>query len=249
MASAVLIAAAFALPAVVALTASLWPLRHDAQRWTWFVVAVIAIAPAGIPFAWRFSAGYGIGYAVVTYSIVLIMLMALRGWLPIYGWLQSAILLAVTAAIVTLVPIAVLPYFHVAEADIRQAPVANARFVTQSIQQIQDSIGRTIHDMQQEQHKVDAATKVLIEQIDRQNATIRALHTQRANLSKQIEYQQALVSLSEEQVGAITASLSRGKYWDYGIGFLLGIFASMIATYGTKVLQNAVLAISRRVKR
>ena len=246
---AVLIAGAFTLPTVTALAVALWPLRQDAQRWTWFVMTLIGIAPAGIPFAWRFSAGYGLGYAILTYSIVIVMLMALRGWLPIYRWLQSAILISVTAAIVTLIPIAVLPYFRPAEADIKLPPVADARFVSESIEQIQSSIGRTIQDMQQEQQKVDAATKILLEQIDRQNATIRGLHTQRANLSKQIEYQRALVSLSQDQVNAITDSLSRGKYWDYGIGFILGIISSVVATYGTQVLQSAGSALSRRGKR
>lgn len=209
------------------------------------VAFLVGLSPMGTYVAWQYHPAAGCVYFVVTYAASLMFTARLSEY-----WAGSTKVFAVTLGVWAL-SVGWLFTFHVlprievpqAAADLLQPkPISQGADLTHikaSVARIQTSINRAAGDIQREQSNIESATKELLEDLDRRGKTIRRLQDERDRLAKQIQQERAIATLTTHQAEAIRLSLSRGRYFEYLIGFLIGIASSLTATVVARVLRGA----------
>jgi hypothetical protein len=198
-----------------------------------------SIEPAGGYFLWRIDASYGAGYCVATYVALFVLYASDFG----ARWAKSpAVMLPAVGALillaVTVVPVAILPAVRPSTVVPKESPPIDVAFFKHSADQIQHSMSRAITDIQSEQSRLGLATQRLLSVVAEQNAAIAHLQNERARLIKQVEYQSALASLTKAQADAVMQALTRGKYVDYFLGFIIGVASSLTATFGSRLFRK-----------
>lgn len=196
----------------------------------WLIALEIGIAPAGTYLAWQVSPAYSIAYAVATYLTVLVFYA--QTVVGISDRVHQLTKLLWVAATMSLVATAIMP--RIENWPPPPAPPApkpvDLTFISASIRQMQRSISEASDDIRAEQAKIEESTQLLLDQVDHQNRLVEALARERDRLANQVAQQQAIVALTDEQVDAIHSQLQRGKYFDYVVGFVFGVVASLTAS-------------------
>jgi|GEM_PF-729171 len=213
-----LLALACAAPSIVMVYGAALRRREAGPWWMWLVLPCFALGAAGVPFIWRLNIAYAIPYAVLAYATSFVVAAVLSGVQWASGTIGDLICGAHALAFGIMIPIAVIPYvrasFNPAIA-LRNAPPIDAGFIRRSTEQIQGSMNGAVRDIQREQNRVELATKQLVQQVETQNALINDLQKERAELTRQVEFQRVLAALTKPQADSVRDSLTRGKYVDY----------------------------------
>jgi hypothetical protein len=210
--------------------------KYQLELRVWFILALFTVGTVAIPFVWCRNVYAGFFYALISYAVPVLAAAVLLGkWQFKKERLANVVLVTYTLSFGLAIPFAVLPFFQRQTSnpvEPRRGPI-DAAFIRHSAEQIQGSMNGAVRDIQREQNRVEFATKQLIDQVDRQ---IRDLQKERAALKIQVDYQRALAALTKPQADAVRDSLARGKYFDYLIGFLIGIASSATVTVGSRWL-------------
>lgn len=209
--------------------------RYIDNHWSlWFIALIAVVAPAGALPAWQVHPVYGIAYALATYSGVVLFSLSLTDVYVVQVWM----LFPAAVAVITLLPVIVLPLFSTSRATMISSTgqALDVSFVGKSTKHMEDSIASAIRDIEHEQANIKEAASTLSREIELKNQLIRQLENERSALLTQIQQQQALAALTKDQAEAVRDSLSRGKYVDYFIGFVIGVISSIVASVAIRFM-------------
>lgn len=201
---------------------------------------VICILPAGAWFAWQINIFYGLVYGALIYGALFLIFATDYYNVPWRHakWVTPLALVIFLALGVTVFPFAILPTLRPKASRQQVNAGIDLAVFSQSADQIQRSMTKAVSDIQGEQQRLDVATQRLLAAVAAQNTAIKRLEGERAQLAEQVRYQTALASLTKPQADAIAQSLTRGKYIDYFLGFLIGVASSVTATLGMRLLAK-----------
>lgn len=205
-------------------------------------VLVASLTPLGAPVAWTISSWYGVAYALASYAFAVVFAIELEATRMLPDWVVIASLLVTGAALFTIIPMAFLPRLTVSLFTAKARPVPppplDVAFIRKSVDSIKRSLNASVDDIQREQSRIEAASQVLQAQVERQNVTIINLTRQRDSLVREVERERVLAALTTDQAESIRKSLNRGKYFDYIIGFILGILSSVVASLSVRLVES-----------
>jgi hypothetical protein len=227
-----------ALPTMIALTYSLKATDQRLGLSGGLIGVLLAVSPIATYFVWQIDEVWAIAYLVVTWVAAF----------QFIGWLQRggtgslaavAVLLAWLVAVATAVPFAVLPYYRVdLDTALRSTPSPKVELssIQDSVTRLETAVSGMSRDIQREQIALRSATADLLRELDHRATLVRQLEKQRDELARQVVEQQALASLTHNQAEAVRRDLARDKYFEYLVGFVIGIASSIVASMIGKFL-------------
>jgi methyl-accepting chemotaxis protein len=215
--------------------------RNIVRDWTaWAVTLGLALAPLGIAFAWQSDFIYGIVYAACVY--VGVVAFFLRGINRITPLAVSAALLVAGAAVIIVVPTAILPRLHLdlkadSSGDDSFAEL-DVSFIEKSVNSMKSSMDSTTSSIEAEKRNMAAAIEKLSAGLAQRNRQLKDMNERHQLLKQEVEQYKSLANLTGEQADAVRAALQNGKYLDYFVGFVLGIVSSITASFMSRLLHK-----------
>ena len=206
------------------------------------LVLIAGLAPLATPLVWQASRWYGVGYVVVTYAFIALGAIELDTHVSVHDAVLLLVGLLWITAVVTLFPVALQPRLSPVffKTQPTQAPrPIDAAFIEASSKSIQHSMNLAVTDIQREQARIQIATFGLVTQVNDQNRALHQLAEQRDALARDIERERALATLTTDQADAIRATLTRGKYIEYIVGFAIGVISSVVASFALRLVQHS----------
>jgi hypothetical protein len=212
--------------------------KNSARDWTaWTVSLALALSPMGIAFAAQSHFIWGVIYGACVY--VGIIAFSLRALNRIGPLAVIAALVAAGAAVIIVVPAAILPRIHVdlhaGRQDEQSFAELDLRFVEKSLDTMRSSMDSTMSSIEAEKKNMSAAIEKLSAGLTQRNRQLGEINEKHRRLQQEVEQYKALANLTEAQAAAVIAALERGKYLEYLVGFVLGVASSITATFVSRV--------------
>ena len=231
-----------ALPAAALILAVLAK-KRDEWRNLWVVMVVlfplVVVPTAAIHFVFARQQVYGVLYGVVSYMPVIVLFIAL--WFNTNLSLIQFLPFGVCSllAFVVAIPLCITPALRGAKAGLaepQKRPVElSTGFLSGSVSNIRTALGTLLKGIEGERAKLDVAIKSLTENLEKRNQELASLQSELKTLRTEVEQYRQLASMSGAQAEAVAAMIQKGKYWDYVIGFLVGIGSSATVVAFTKL--------------
>lgn len=215
--------------------------------WLFLVLFLIAfvVAGSGIFYAYQHSKLWGIGYfAAYAIACLLILINTIDlDFIDDNLWALPTFFVAGGLSMFSLViaiPVAIIPRFEV-------APLSNSQYMPtlESFDSSFINISQRFSDFEaaivKERSSLEGSFNQLKFEVIELEAAIGALQTERDHAKKEADQYKTLMSLTKKQVEGIKHMLSKGRYNDYIIGFLVGIFSSGIVAVATQLVIGRTL--------
>jgi hypothetical protein len=230
-----------------------WPQAKDKDEWLCGSVIVtdinLILSSFCIFFIWQKYPVYCVIHtAFVYYYSLFILPVTIKGVNDLGKWgligrgLQTALLLIVSS-IVALI-ICVRPYFS----DLIEMRQAGVEYHLTHIRKSMDQIRSTIRASQGTLAEASKAIGTSLDDLDTlvrdKSADVKAMEQRINDLQVEVTNLKSLASMTEPQTTAVVRALSRNKWLDYAIGFLVGIASSAAFAVMSAGLQQ--LRIKRK---
>ena len=180
---------------------------------------------------------YGLLYAACVYAGVIGF--TLRGLNRLGLPVALGTLLVASAALVIVVPTAVLPKIHLDLApdshDGQSIAELDVSFVDKSLKTMKSSVDSTVSSIEEEKKNMTAAIEKLSAGLEHRNRQLREMNEKHRLLQQEVERYKVLAKMTETEADAVSAALQKGKYLDYFIGFILGFASSAAFAFASRL--------------
>ena len=100
-------------------------------------------------------------------------------------------------------------------------------FVRDCFSKIKGRLLAVEEGVKEERRAADRAIDALVSNLEKRNKELQLMRSEQEGLKEEIEQYKKLASVTQEQANAITEAigrgLKRGRYFDYLIGFVIGL--------------------------
>jgi len=114
-----------------------------------------------------------------------------------------------------------------------------------SIRNINNAIYEIEKSIQQESTEISTISEKILNQIKEKKKELENIQVEQKQLKEEIKYYKNLLNISKEDANilltAIQDKIIKRKYFEYFLGFIIGVLSSLIATF-------IVLAINKKIK-
>ena len=201
-----------------------------------FIGVVLTAAAWVAPYCWQLHWLYGGAQALVSYLGLLTLMILV--YVPLSGpggkiydntilmtspWLLAFISLTIA------VPAAIVPQMKSNTAHDQSPPgeiELNTEFIEDSLTINKGSLRSAQASNDHENKVVNDAINGLLKDLEARNTAIRELEQQEAEMLAEIRQLREISTISENQAHAIIKALNKGKYFDYLMGFVIGLASS-----------------------
>jgi len=220
--------------------------RTDAFLTACFSVPLLA---AALPSRLIYQRGKFLGYAHYTACSASMFVLLIMSWfkpadLPTsidreYVTVPFIIFSSISlGSLIIAVPGVVIPYFRRRGSHVTESAVGSLKvdFVTKGFDKIKESFGDVQKAVSRETSEIHTAIAEFQKNLQRQAEDLEKLQDTLRKTKEELEEYKSLASLSKKQRDAVLAVLSRHKYVDYIVGFILGMASSALVQWSPTIL-------------
>ena len=109
----------------------------------------------------------------------------------------------------------------------------DVKAIEQKLENIKLSFNKAENKIREETRAIDKTMDAVLEEINKKNNVLINTKKETKRIQAEIEQYKALASLTESQIKSVVSALDKGKYIDYFIGLLSGMFSSLLVYWIT----------------